>query len=515
MYTCHLGVYRHSIIKQIGGFRLGYEGSQDYDLVLRFTEKTDKVFHIPKVLYHWRIHAESTAGNADAKPYAYEAGVKAISNALERRGEKGKVVTDNNRPGFYTVRYKITDYKLVSIIIPTRNYGDILDQCLQSIFDKTTYPNFEVIVVDNGSDQQETLRVISDWQEREPKRFKCFVLDIPFNFSKINNYAVNKAKGDYILFLNNDTEVITADWLEGMVEQVQRNSIGAVGAKLLYPDDTIQHAGVLLGIGDIAGHSHKAFAKNEMGYVGQLATVNNYSAVTGACLMCRKDLFQELGQFDEELVVAYNDVDLCLRMLKHGYNNVYLPHVVLYHHESKSRGYEDTPEKALRHQGEVQKMKKKWGKILNNDPCYNPNLSNKREDYSFRIATHLKIREIPLPGQKSQFLLAYAVDAPRVGEQTDVGKLHIKGWVIGKDSPAKKVEVVGNGKVLKEIAVNFARHDVAAVYPVKNSDTSGFETNVWLSTMPKELYLSIQVYLADGTRVILQEFLITTINHNK
>jgi O-antigen biosynthesis protein len=515
MYTCHLGVYRHSIIKQIGGFRLGYEGSQDYDLVLRFTEKTNKIFHIPKVLYHWRIHAESTAGNADAKPYAYEAGVKAISDALERRGEKGKVVTDDNRPGFYTVRYEIVDYKLVSIIIPTRNYGDVLDQCLKSIFDKTTYPNFEVIVIDNGSDQSETLKVIADWQEREPKRFKCFELNIPFNFSKINNYAVNQAKGDYILFLNNDTEVLTADWLEGMVEQVQRDSIGAVGAKLLYPDDTIQHAGVLLGIGDIAGHSHKAFPRDHVGYVGQLATVNNYAAVTGACLMCRKDLFKKLGEFDEELVVAYNDVDLCLRMLKHGYNNIYLPHVVLYHHESKSRGYEDTPEKALRHQGEVQKMKAKWGDLLINDPCYNPNLSNKREDYSFRIATHLKIQDIPLPVQNNQFLLAYSVDAPRPGEQTDIGKLHIKGWVIGKDSPAKKVEIVGNGKVMSEIVVNFSRPDVAAVYQVDNAETSGFETNVWLSTMPDELYLTIQVYLDDNTRIILREFLVTINNkHN-
>ena len=508
MYTCHLGVYRHSIIKQIGGFRLGYEGSQDYDLVLRFTEKTDNIFHIPKVLYHWRIHAESTAGDATAKPYAYEAGVRAMSDALKRRGEPGQVLMDRNRLGFYSVRYEITDYKLVSIIIPTRNYGDILQQCLESIFEKTTYPNFEVIVVDNGSDESETLRIISAWQEREPERFKCYVLNIPFNFSKINNYAVDRAKGDYVLFLNNDTEVITPEWLEGMVEQVQRSSIGAVGAKLLYPDNTIQHAGVVLGIGDIAGHSHKAFPKDHAGYVGQLATINNYSAVTGACLMCRKEVFNKLGQFDEKLVVAYNDVDLCLRMLEKGYRNVYLPHVVLYHHESKSRGYEDTPEKALRHQREVQKMRKKWGEILTNDPCYNPNLSNKREDYSFRITTHLKIQDVPLAQQNDQLLLAYCIDAPQPGEQTDVGKLHIKGWVISKNSPAKRVEILGNGKIIKEVSVNFDRPDVAAVYQVEGADQCGFETDVWLSSMPDELYLTVQVYLANNSRIILKELAI-------
>ncbi|NJO47850.1 MAG: tetratricopeptide repeat protein [Oscillatoriales cyanobacterium RM2_1_1] len=369
MYTCHLGVYRRSILNQIGNFRMGFEGSQDYDLVLRFTEQTEKIFHIPKILYSWRQHEDSTAFDPSSKLYAYKAAEKAITEAFLRRGENGKIISDHvNLPGQYTIRYEIEDYKLVSIIIPTRNLGQTLDQCLRSIFEKSTYPNYEVIVIDNGSDEPETLGIFEYWEEKEPERFKYYELDIPFNYPKINNFGVKKASGDFIVLLNNDTEVVTPDWLEAMVEQAQRPSIGAVGALLLYPDDTIQHAGVVLGIGGVAGHSHKGFPAINSGYYNQLTTVNNYSAVTGACLMCRREVYEQVGGLDETLAVAFNDVDFCLKLIKQGYRNICLPYAVLYHYESKSRGYEDTPEKEARFKQESKLMKQRWGELLKNDP---------------------------------------------------------------------------------------------------------------------------------------------------
>ena len=385
MYTCHLGVYRREIINEIGGFREGYEGSQDYDLVLRFTEKTDNIFHIPKILYHWRIHSQSAASNPDVKPYAAIAAEKALADAMQRRGEEGQVTQAGSLVGHYIVRYKISEYKLVSIIIPTRDLGDTLDKCLTSIFEKTAYPNYEVILIDNGSKEQKTVDIFAKWQQKEPDRFKIYPFDVPFNYSKINNYGVGKAQGDYLLFLNNDTEVLTSDWIDAMVEQAQRNSIGAVGAQLLYPDNTIQHAGVVMGIGGVANHSHKHFSINSPGYFGQIMTVNNYSAVTAACLMCRREVFETVGGFEEKLKVAFNDVDFCLKIVQKGYRNIYLPQVMLYHYESKSRGYEDTPEKLIRFHQEVEYMENKWKEFIKYDPCYNPNLSKKLENFSIEV----------------------------------------------------------------------------------------------------------------------------------
>jgi GT2 family glycosyltransferase len=385
MYTCHLGTYRRSLVKEIGGFRAGYEGSQDYDLVLRFTEKTTKIFHIPKILYHWRIHPQSAASGAEAKPYAYIAAEKALSDALTRRGENGIISGVPDYLGLYSVRYKIDSYKLVSIIIPTKDLGETLDKCLKSIFNKTVYPNYEVVVIDNGSTEAYTAKVINYWEKQEPTRFSCYKLDIPFNFSKINNYAVTQTKGEYLLFLNNDIEVISSDWIDAMVEQAQRPPIGAVGALLLYPDRSIQHAGIVLGIGGIGSHSHKHLPSVFPGYFGQAITINNYSAITAACLMCRREVYDSIEGFEEKLAIAYNDVDFCLRLVEKGYRNIYLPHVVLYHHESKSRGRDDTPEKLARLTEEAEYMQHKWSKILKNDPCYNPNLTRKRDDYSIDI----------------------------------------------------------------------------------------------------------------------------------
>ncbi len=383
MYIGHLVAYRSSLVREIEGFRVGFEGAQDYDLALRITEKTNKIIHIPKILYHWRVHPKSTASSLETKDYATNAAQKAISEAIHRRNEPGKVIPIAG--GHHIVRYEIKDYQLVSIIIPTKDLADTLETCLSSIFEKTEYPNYEVILIDNGSVEDKTKELIAKWSKKEPNRFKPFLLDIPFNYSRINNYAVERAEGDYLLFLNNDTEVLTPDWLDGMVEQAQRSSIGAVGSLLLYPDSTIQHAGVITGLGGVAGHSHKHYHRTFPGYFYQIQTVNNYSAVTAACLMCRRQVFEAVGGFEERLAVAFNDVDFCLKIKEQGYRNIYLPHVVLYHYESKSRGYEDNPVKKARFAKEIDYMKNKWKTALTIDPCYSKHLSDKTEDYAIRI----------------------------------------------------------------------------------------------------------------------------------
>jgi GT2 family glycosyltransferase len=383
-YVSHLGVYRRSLVTELGGFRTGFEGSQDYDLVLRATERSDRVAHIPRVLYHWRVHEASTASSREQKGYAYDAAVRALGEALERRDEPGTILTDERIPGIYTVRYALRRPEKVSIVIPTRDHGQDVDLCVSSIFERSTYDDFEIVLVDNGSRDAESLRIFGRWADREPRRFRVASFDVPFNFSRINNYGVAQSDGTYVLFLNNDTEVITPDWLEAMVEQAQRPPIGAVGAKLLYDDGTIQHAGVIVGIGGVAGHSHKHAQRDEPGYFGTLQTVNNFSALTAACLMLRRDVFDAVGGFDESLAVAFNDVDFCLRIRERGFRNVYLPHVELYHYESKSRGYENTPEKMDRFLREQRVMQERWQTGDLPDPYYNPNLSLESEDYAIR-----------------------------------------------------------------------------------------------------------------------------------
>ncbi|WP_242020438.1 glycosyltransferase [Microcoleus sp. FACHB-1515] len=383
MYTCHLGAYRRSIVQDIGGFRIGYEGSQDYDLVLRLTEKTQQVFHIPKILYHWRIHPQSTAQTAAAKPYAYDASDRALAEALERRGEPGKLLPIDRSPGNYIVRYDIKKQGLVSVIIPTKDKAALLDRCLTSIYEKTTYPNYEIILIDNNSVELETSELIQKWRTKFD-RFQCRRLEIPFNYARINNLAVQQSSGEYLLFLNNDVEVITPDWMTAMVEQAQRRSIGAVGALLLYPDNTIQHAGVVLGICAYSGHSHKHFPAEASGYLNSIIGITNYSAVTGACLMCKRSDFEAIGGFDENLAVSFNDIDLCLKLMAQGLHHVYLPHVKLYHYESQSRGQDNTSEKRDRFLREANYMMQRWEKWMQRDPHYNPNLTIHRQDYSIR-----------------------------------------------------------------------------------------------------------------------------------
>ena len=381
-YVSHLGVYRTALVRDVGGFRDGFEGSQDYDLLLRVAERTQAIRHIPRVLYHWRVTAGSTAEHRAAKSYAYDAGARAIEEALARRGDRARVEHHPDAPGVYRVRYAIAGDDLVSIIVPTRDHGADVERCLTSVFARSTWSNFEVVLLDNGSTDPASLRVFGSWLEREPERVRLVRHDVPFNFSAINNYAASQARGRFLLFLNNDTEVLTPDWIDAMVEYAQRPQTGAVGAKLLYEDGTVQHAGVIVGLGGVAGHSHKNYPGDAPGYFYTLQSVTNYSAVTAACMMLRRDVFDEVGGFDETLAIAFNDVDLCLRIGAAGYANVYLPHVVLFHHESKSRGYENTAEKMQRFLGEQAVMRSRWRTDEARDPCYNPNLTLITEDFA-------------------------------------------------------------------------------------------------------------------------------------
>lgn len=375
-YFNHLTVYSRNVTETIGLFRGELDGSQDHDYLLRAVEKFGNITHIPKVLYHWRKVPGSTAQAFDSKSYAHDAGKLAIGEALNRRGEEGDVI-DTGFPGHYRVRRHLIQGPLVSIIIPIKDKVDLLKTCLDSIRKKSTYRSYEILIVDNGSVEKQT----TDYLQRQSD---CRVLryDIPFNYSRLNNLAAAEARGDYLLFLNNDTEVITPEWLEEMLQHGTRTGVGVVGSKLLYPDNRIQHAGVVLGIGGVAGHSHKYFPRHAGGYFSTLADIRNYSAVTGACMLVPTELFRDINGFDEvNLGVAFNDVDLCLRIRERGYLCVYTPYAELYHFESVSRGDSLDP-------AEVYYMLERWGNHLSADPYYNVHLSKTSEDFqmSFTLA---------------------------------------------------------------------------------------------------------------------------------
>ena len=378
-YICHFSVYRKIIVDKIKRFRSGYEGSQDYDLLLRVTEKTDKIFHIPKILYHWRQIKGSTSTAHKEKVIHINNSIKVLQQALQRRGIDGTVEKGINFNQFesYRVKRRLKQKPLISIIIPMKDKISFLKRNLKSIEEKTDYENYEIIIVDNNSKEKQTLDYLESIKKKKHIRILQFKSD--FNFSKINNFAVSKAKGKHILFLNNDIEVICKGWLKAMLEHSMRKEVGAVGAKLIFPNNTIQHAGTVLGLGGLAGHSHKHFPAESNGYFGALNTIRNYSAITAACMMTRKEVFEEVGRFDEiKLSVAFNDVDICLKIRKKGYLIVYTPYAALYHYESKSRGYDLNP-------NEILFMKNKWGNILLSDPYYNPNLTLDSEDFRIKI----------------------------------------------------------------------------------------------------------------------------------
>ena len=390
---CHLGAYRSDLVKRLGGFRLGFEGSQDHDLALRIVELLDpeQIVHIPHVLYHWRIHAESTALHSGTKSYAQDAGLKALREHLERQSIDAMVELTPFLQ--YRIRYSIpVPPPKVSLIIPTRNGLHLISQCIKSILAKTTYQNYEILVIDNGSDDPEVLNYLASFAENA--KVRVIRDDSPFNYSALNNRAVSQADGEFVGLLNNDVEVISPEWLDEMVGLAAQPGRGAVGACLWYPNDTLQHGGVITGLGGVAGHSHKCLPRGAGGYINRSRVTQGMSAVTAACLIIKKSIYLEVGGLNEsDLQVAFNDVDFCLRVRKAGYQNVWTPFAELYHHESASRGFEDTPEKKARFAKEVGYLKRTWGDLLLNDPAYSPNLTLDHEDFSLAWPPRVSIAQ--------------------------------------------------------------------------------------------------------------------------
>lgn len=391
---CHLGVYQRGLVEKVGGFRTGFEGAQDHDLTLRFTETItpDQIVHIPHILYHWRVIPGSTAMGAGEKSYAVDAGCRALESALERRGIKAKMETVPEL-GYYRLKLPVPEPQpLVSIIIPTRDGLDVLEPCIRSLKEKTTYTNFEVIIVDNQSEKPETLEYFKSLEF--DARIRVLNYDDEFNYSAINNYAVAKSKGELICLLNNDTEIISPEWLSEMVAELSQDGVGAVGAKLLYTDGTVQHAGVVLGVGGdkgVAGHGLLAIGGNDGGYFSYAMLTRETSAVTAACLLTTREIFDAVGGLNEgALGVAFNDIDLCLKIGEAGHKIIWTPYAILHHHESKSRGLENTPEKQARFMGEVDYMLNRWGDLLQHDPYYNPNLALDADTYTLSRSPRVK-----------------------------------------------------------------------------------------------------------------------------
>lgn len=373
-YICHLAVLRTSLVREVGGFTVGLEGVQDHDLFLRITEKTKNIYHIPKILYHWRMIEGSTSLSVDNKAYAVKKGIETIESTLKRRGVKANVKSLGNST-VYGIEYVLDTEPSVSIIVPTRDFADVTEKCLESIYKLTNYSNFEVVIVDNRSEKQETMELFEKYQMRY-ENFRVIKADMEFNYSAINNLAVNTCKSDVLVLLNNDTEVLTPNWLKLMVSYAIQKHIGAVGAKLLYPDMTIQHGGVLLGVGNaVAAHAFISHPRDDEGVYGRLKIPYNYSAVTAACLAVERKKYIQVGGLDETLKVAYNDVDFNLKLLDAGYYNLFIPQVELIHYESKSRGLDSTSEKYKQFLAENNYMHKKWAKYIECDPYYNKNLS--------------------------------------------------------------------------------------------------------------------------------------------
>jgi glycosyltransferase involved in cell wall biosynthesis len=493
MYTCHLSAYRRLLVEQLGGFRDGYDGGQSYDLVLRLTEVTGEIHHIPKVLYHWRMHQGSTAADATQKLFVYEADKRALQDAIDRRGEPGQVVRVPGELGFYVVRYQIREMKRVSIIIPSKDHGDVLDNCLESIFSRSTYPSFEVVLVDNGSTELRAQEVVEAWVAREPERFRPYRLDIPFNFSTLCNEGVKRARGDFLLFLNNDTEVITADWIEAMVEQAQRPSIGAVGALLLYEDGTIQHAGAILGLGGLAAHSHRGYPSTSPGYMSQIITMNNYLSVAGSCLMIRRALFEEVGGFEERLPGDYEDVDLCLTLVKRGFRNIYLPHVRLYHHESISRGRDYVERDPTQRIRATDFIRRRWQSYIDHDPCYNPNLTRAAENYALDVAAI----ECAETRARLPRLESFHCVVDRVTVYNGRG-IRLRGSAMTRDGgPVERIAVSVDGEMKGDASCGHAAPDAAL--PTHSNDRAGFYfTTKAAHRLPRRVAITLTLFGPGG-----------------
>lgn len=380
-YICHMFVFRRDIYKKIGAFNSEFDGSQDYDFILRCVENSKVIKHIPKVLYHWRFHDNSTAKNPDSKSYAFVAGKNALISHFERVGIRAEV-EDGIAPGCYKVTYPLVAEPLVSVIIPNKDHSDDLRKCIESLMKKSSYRNFEVIVVENNSTDPKTFEYYKELEDSY-SNVKVVTWEKEFNYSAINNYGVSHAEGTYYLLLNNDTELITENVIGQLLGFCQREDVGIVGAELFYEDDTIQHAGVIVGLGGVAGHCFVGESRDFPGYFVRAVIPQDLSAVTAACMMVKKSVYEKVGGFSEDLAVAYNDVDFCLKVRKAGYLVVYNPYAKLYHYESKSRGMEDSPEKIERFNQEKDLFVERWHDIIDNgDPYYNVNLTLKKSDFS-------------------------------------------------------------------------------------------------------------------------------------
>ncbi|MBS1270165.1 MAG: Chondroitin synthase [Gammaproteobacteria bacterium] len=386
-YITHLVVARRDLVERIGGLRSGFDGAQDYDFVLRATELAGTIRHIPKVLYHWRMSETSTSRVAASKPQAMERGRLAIKEAMAGRGGEEVEITHANVPYFYRTKYRIKGRPLVSILIPFKDKPELLHCIVGDIVEKSTYDNFEIVGISNNSTDPAVFEAMDDLSGMDD-RVTFAEHNIPFSFSALVNYGARLCSGRHLVLLNNDIRISSPDWIEALLEHSQRADVGAVGGKLYYPDDRVQHAGVVVGIGGYAGHSHKGFPGRHQGYFNRLQVVQNVSAVTGAFMMVKLDLYRRVGGFDEtQFPVACNDVDFCLRLRESGLWNVFTPYAQAYHIESASRGYEDTPDKEERFAGERKRFTERHGWIMENgDPFYNPNLSHTRQDFSLRVS---------------------------------------------------------------------------------------------------------------------------------
>ena len=386
-YICHFSVFSKALLDGTELFRTAFDGSQDHDMILRLTDRAEHVVHIPKVLYYWRSHAASVASGIGAKPYAIEAGKGAIADHLRNHGmDNFQISSTRACETIYRIRYQILGNPRISIVIANKDHAEDLKRCVDSIIQKSTYANYEIVIVENNSATEEIKKLYEQYQAQH-SFIKVVTFTGAFNYSAVNNLGVKNTTGDYILLLNNDTEVITPGWMEELLMYAQREDVGAVGAKLYYPDKTIQHAGVVIGLGAhrTAGHTHYKIPHQNLGYMGRLCYAQNMSAVTGACLMVRKDRFEEVGGLEESFATSLNDVDLCLKLRAKGYLNVFTPFAELYHYESISRGLDDAGEKAERYNQESARFREKWAKELEaGDPYYNPNFSLDRSDFALK-----------------------------------------------------------------------------------------------------------------------------------
>lgn len=408
-YICHFSVFKRTLLEGTELFRTKFDGSQDHDMILRLTDSAQHIVHIPKLLYYWRSHAASVASDISAKPYAIEAAKGAVADHLKRHGyDHFKITSTRAFETIFKITYEVKGTPKISIVIPTCEHAEDLRRCIDSIYEKSVYDNYEIIVVENGSTSSETLGYYEELRNGSLKDI-VKVVDFyedpankpldgekrSFNYSKVVNYGVSKATGDYIILLNNDTQVITVNWMEELLMYAQRSDVGAVGGKLYFPDRKIQHAGVVLGLGAhrTAGHSHYGQAGMNLGYMGRLCYAQDVSAVTGACLMVSRAKYDEVGGFDESFAVSLNDVDFCLKLREKGYLNVFTPFAELYHYESLSRGLDLEGENAKRYDAESDHFKEKWKKVLEKgDPYYNPNFSLDRSDYSLNVEGYSSLR---------------------------------------------------------------------------------------------------------------------------